>query len=130
MSIPDNVFLDTQHIVQLFQSRTLHLGLHRQEFVELIGFMVDAISYHDIAPVQIQERITNLRVDYAGNFSAQNLDILEFALRELAMQLYQHFKRIGIYTYDSCSSPYHLKDVTFDGSIILQFDYSDPDTIW
>lgn len=130
--VPDNIILDSGPIVRLFRERVSYLVIPEFEFSELIGFVVASVSYKDIDLVQQQNEglICDLIDSYKHVFSPNDLKQFEFALRELVRQLHEHFLHFGIYSYDGCSSPYHFKHLLPDGSIILEFDYTDPEINW
>ena len=131
-SIPDNIILDSGQYVRLFKERIAHLRLAPVEISELIGFMVTSAAYKD--EVIVHERKSEFVVDliksYEGCFMHHDVKTLEFALIELGQQIHNHCLMLGAYAYDGCSLPYHFHSVLADGSIILQFDYSDENNLW
>ena len=126
--IPDNIVLDTGPIIRLFQERVRHLNIPQYEFLELIAFVIAAVSYKEMS--ENKRFINDVVKSYEDTFNPTDLKSFEFALLEITQQMHLHFLRLGIYNYDSCSSPYHFKHMLSDGSIVLEFDYTDPEINW
>ena len=130
--VPRIIVLDTGAVVRLFHEYISHLNIPPNEISELINFIVSIISYKDeeLYLQQCNTILNDLIDSYRDNFSQEDTDRFEFALRELVRHLREHFLSSGIYNYDGFSSPYHFEKMLADGSIVIEFDHTDSEIKW
>lgn len=122
--IPDTIILNTSVMVRLFKERLEYLKLHDLELQELISFVVNSLTYQDVAMYQLDKCVEDIKQQYVQVYSQNEIRYLGSVVRAFGIDLFQYLLRIRIYTEETVC-PYHFQNLIPGGDIILTFDYSE-----
>ena len=122
--IPDTIILNTSGMVRLFQERLEYLRLHELELKELISFVMNSLTYQDVAMYQLEKCVYDIKQQYAQIYSQHELKYFGSVVHAFGIELFRYLQLIRIYTEETVC-PYHFQNLIPGGDIILTFDYSE-----